>query len=800
MRSRFVVIAAALLATAPAAAQTQPGPQPAAAGSLLSGTLDVGGLFSAVSGDEARYERYRDMRNGVYSTFSLNREGPGYLFNADAHHVGYRDQRYAASLRSRRVNVGFEWVSVPLNFFYGALTPYRGDGDVLTLDDAAQRAVQGPTNATNDGTAVGVPCAPGAPPASCSSPALAAQAKANRSIYNSLASPFDLRYTRDVGSLSLKYAASRAMDVDVRFAATMRDGHQPWSAPFSFNNIVEVRAPIDQRTSDASVGATWANPRSMFRLGWDGSWFANRFSSLTWDNPIRITDFNNGLAPPAGPYDPSAYSNGNGPAVGRMALAPDNMMNVVSATGLYKMRGRTSVNGVLQFTQQTQDDDLIPWATNSVINSPVVLAAFPGLRDLPRPTAEAEAKGVNALINLSSRPWRRANFVVRYRFNDRDVQTTPFDATEFVLLDAVAEDVGTVTHEFDTSRHILDANVSFTPVTWGTLRVGYGHEAVERHGRGFSETGENTLRASFDTYTSPWVTVRAQFDVSRRRGSGFVESQTWLESEDLTFAQGPGGTQPTLRYYDEADRDRTRASLVFTVVPRDNVDLFTQFGGGRDRYRADASSPVTRPGELFGLRESDVASWNAGFNYHPSDVVALGASYGRDRYSSLQLSRNASPPPDPTWNDPARNWTLDNDDTINLATFYVDVLRAIVNTDIRFSYDYSDSDNSFVHGGPRVAALTALNQFIPLPDVENTWHRATADVQYFFSERVGLGVGYYVEKLDVVDYNTIDTAGPVGFTPATGEPRIDWLGGLLTGYGNRPYRGHTGYVRALYRF
>jgi hypothetical protein len=33
-------------------------------------------------------------------------------------------------------------------------------------------------------------------------------------------------------------------------------------------------------------------------------------------------------------------------------------------------------------------------------------------------------------------------------------------------------------------------------------------------------------------------------------------------------------------------------------------------------------------------------------------------------------------------------------------------LRAVRNTDVRFGYDYSDSDNSFVHGGPRIAALT----------------------------------------------------------------------------------------------
>ena len=84
------------------------------------------------------------------------------------------------------------------------------------------------------------------------------------------------------------------------------------------------RIPIDQRTNDVKIGASWANPKAMFHLGWDGSWFNNDIESLVWDNPIRITDFNNGLAPPLGPYDPSGYSNGNGSAQGRMALAPSN--------------------------------------------------------------------------------------------------------------------------------------------------------------------------------------------------------------------------------------------------------------------------------------------------------------------------------------------------------------------------------------------------------------------------------------------------------------------------------------------
>jgi hypothetical protein len=771
----------------------------------LSGLLDVGGLFSGVDGDEARYERYGDRQNGVYSSVRLNRETDTYLFDGNAFHVGYRDQRYNLSFRSRRVNVGFDWVSTPLNYFYDARTAFdRDENDTLTLPDAAQAAVQGPTNATNDGV-VGVPCAPGGPPAACGNPTQAAQAKANRSIYNDVATAFELRHRRDNAAVGVNFMPTSTVDIDARFLSSTRKGEQPWGASFAFNTAVEVPQPLDQRTNDLGVGASWSGERATFRVGWDGSWFNNNIHSLTFDNPIRITDFNNGLAPPNGPYDPNGYSNGNGAAQGRQAMAPGNLMNVVSGVGRYRLPGawRSTLSGTVQFTSQTQDETLIPWTTNSVINSPAVLAAFPGLAQVPRPTAEAEAKGVNALLNLSARPSRRVNLAVRYRFNERDVQTPLFDARQHVRFDAVPEEnEAWVTHQFDTSRHILDASTSFTPVNWGTLRVGYGHEAVERHGRGFADVGENIFRLSFDTYTSQYFTVRAALEAGVRRGDGVVETHPVSETEDLLLITGEGGTQPTLRYYDEADRDRTRGSVVLTVFPRDTFDVYLQFAGTRDRFLPDDEFVVdpSRSGELFGLQAQDVWSWNVGLNLHPAEVVSFGANYGRDRYSSFQKSRNANPPPDPSWTDPNRDWTLDNDDHINLFNAFVDILGAVPSTDIRFSYDLTDSNNSFVHGGPRVAALTAMNQFIPLPDVDHTWHRATADVQYFFTPRVGVGVGYYFEKLDIADFNTIDSEGPVGFAPQTEEPRIDWLGGLITGYGNRPYTGNTGYVRLLYRF
>jgi hypothetical protein len=53
------------------------------------------------------------------------------------------------------------------------------------------------------------------------------------------------------------------------------------------------------------------------------------------------------------------------------------------------------------------------------------------------------------------------------------------------------------------------------------------------------------------------------------------------------------------------------------------------------------------------------------------------------------------------------------------------------------------------------------------------------------------------EKLGIEDFATINLPGTSGYDA---QPRIDYLGGLTTGYANRPYKGSTFTARLLYTF
>ncbi len=768
MRIKLTIAAWALLLASASLAAAQPKPaDPAPIFGALTGTIDFGFRSESTTGDEARYERYRDLRQGAFSQIVFGKVTDEYMFGARAENIGYHDQRYVVNYNGGKAKVTGSWNSIPLNYSYLTTTPWvQPSTGVFTLDAAARTAVQ-----TKAAGVVGVP--------------QSAAQLATPSIFRGLAKPFDLQSRRDTAAVGLFYNATSDLGFNLSVSTTKKSGNQPFGMSFSFNNANELPMPIDNRTNDFSAGLEWANAQGMIRVGWDGSWFDNKIHEIVWDNPLRATDTN--------PFDASGYSNGNGPARGRIALPPTNNMNVISTSGLYKMPSHTTISGTVSFTSMSQNDTLIPWTINPVIANPTIYQTFPGLAGLPRNTAEAKVHGVNAMFNFTSRPNGFFGLAMRYRFNDHKNLTPIFDATEYVRFDAVPEETGGPTEHFDIRENTFDLTGTFNILPYTALRVGYIYDDFNRTGRAFSDMRDYTLRTSLDTVGNQYLMLRVTYDHTNRVGSGFSEASI----ED-------GGAQPGLRFYDEADRDRNRGTLLFVVTPMDLVDFTFSVAAGKDTYSG--------PGHDFGLLNNTNTAYNAGLSVNPMKQVTFGATYGYEKFSSLQNSRNANPPGSDygSWTDPNRTWTLNNDEKVNTFDVYLDINKAIQNTDIRVGYDYNDSDNAFVHGGPRIQELltnTALTAgdakpcaagvtscFQPLPNVTNKWQRLTAELKYHFTSKVGVGLGYWYEKFDVTDYATMDIPGQ------SGTPRIDNLGEIGTGYGNRPYKGNTGFLRILYRF
>ena len=364
MRKRVMTMFAALVlaSVGQAGAQDPPTKPVLPAGVPTTGLFDAGFRGTSTDGDEARYERFRDLRNGATTLFAMGKNTDRYRFNANFSNAGYRDQHYAAEYSSAKVTVSGLYDGIPLNYMYDAPLAWTptGMGDSRSI----RASVRGSR---------GRPMLPGMARRSVS--------RARRDSGRRRAAALPPRKRSRTGrsiTTSSRRTTSRccgalpgcrsptglrpALAIRSDFTTTGRDGEMPWGASFAFTNANQLPAPIDHRNNELRLNTEWVNTRGMFRVEYWGSFFDNAIQALTWDNPIRATDFNNGLAPPSGPYDPAGYSNGNGPASGQMALWPSNMLNSAGATGMFKLLPRTTVNGNVTMTYMRQDESLLPWS------------------------------------------------------------------------------------------------------------------------------------------------------------------------------------------------------------------------------------------------------------------------------------------------------------------------------------------------------------------------------------------------------------------------------------------------------
>jgi MtrB/PioB family decaheme-associated outer membrane protein len=759
MRNKMIIIITVLLLVSAFTAMAQQDSKPAAEPMQPTGFIDVGYRGTSTAGDAAQYERYRDTRDGVYSHVVFGMETSKFLFNFEGWNAGYRDQSFKGDFKSQKWNLSIYHDETPLNYAYYTQTPWvEAQPGVFTLNSDARTQVQ-------NKKAMGIP---------------ASYAQAQQvSIYRGLAQNFRIQQRRDDTGADVKYSITKEFGIFATFKSSHKTGYQPYGMSFAFNNANELPMPLDNRTNDFSAGFNWVKDQAMFTASIDHSSFSNEFNEYVWDNPLRATDFSNGLTPPNGPYDPSGYSNGNGPAQGRMSAAPDNGYTWLTVKGQYRMPRRTVINATLQVGDMHQNDDLIPWTTNSVINQPLVWNAFPSLKELERPTAEARIRTSNALVTLSSKPLQRTEFNVRWRHNSHVNMSRPFDAVEYVRFDAVPEETGGETAGHDIVRDTLDAYVTFD-IFQSALRFGYGYDNFNRTGRAHNDMRDNAFRVSFDSFKNQHLQVRFGYEYVDRTGSGFSEG-----------AVEEGGSQPGLRYYDEADRTRHRVNANITIMPYDKLDIV-----GAVTYIDDSYGG---PGLEFGLLDNSNAFYNVGINFNPFEKFSIGANFGVSQYDAFQKARNANPPPDPTWTDPSRDWTLDNSERVQNIDVYMDLVRLIKRTDLHLGYSFSDSNNGFGFGGPRVATLAGIKDslgfpnFMPLPNVTNSWHSLNGEVKFQLMDKYGLAFGYRWEKFHTYDWATINL-------PYTYDPRIDYLGGLMTGYGSRPYRGQTATIRLFRNF
>jgi MtrB/PioB family decaheme-associated outer membrane protein len=431
--------------------------------------LQIGGRFSSIDGDPARFQRYQDMRDGVlFTDFRYGKDDPAgrWLFHATADNVGYHDQRYSAVYqRTGRLVISGLWDSIPQFYSVDTMTPYARGSSVLTLDDATQLKIQ--------------------------------QKQATLSAWVPLAPQFDLTERRDVGTVRVVATPKPELDVTASFTTTKHTGELPWGASFGFGNDVEVPLPYDSRTNDFTVGTEWTNNKEMLRVAYTGSWFNNQADTLTWDSPLQLTD------------------TSTIPGRGRSALWPTNSAQTISAAGYGKFAHRTQITGSISYGFWNQDQPLLPFTIN---------AALPQLT-LPRTSAQAEAHVFSGNLSLVTRPSENWSFSARLRDYVYNNETPHAAIPQFINYDTSLATSATGGPElYAHSRQTFDADVTWTGHGPFALTAGYTRNDNGWDERIFESAGENVLRLQADAVGSAWGTFRAKYEYGSRTGAGLDEA------------------------------------------------------------------------------------------------------------------------------------------------------------------------------------------------------------------------------------------------------------------------------------
>ena len=194
-----------------------------------------------------------------------------------------------------------------------------------------------------------------------------------------------------------------------------------------------------------------------------------------------------------------------------------------------------------------------------------------------------------------------------------------------------------------------------------------------------------------------------------------------------------------------------------------------------------------RPESAFGLQDNDVHSVTAGVDYTLVGGVLAGVSYGYDWYDTLQRSRQANPPPDPSFTDPRRDWETRMDQHVNTFTASLEVPRIAPATSLRLAYDDVRDHSRYLY---ELAPNSTLPPVQQLPEVQTSFAIVSADVLHSLSRRLSVGAGYRLDHFYTNDFALGPETMNTPLMPTFLNLQYQW----------RPYDVHTAYLRLAYAF
>jgi MtrB/PioB family decaheme-associated outer membrane protein len=707
--------------------------------------LDFG--LAGVENDtnSSKFREYRDVPGGVWLPF-VRFAGEKFRYDLSAWNVLQDDARYFARVEPGAFSIEASFVKIPHQFGNQARSLLEENArGVLAMSDTLQQTFQ----RSNEQRFA-------------ANPSSVNYAYLNGLVSPSLAAedPFDIGLRRDRGQVELALTRDTPVEVRLSYSHEKRHGTRGSGTAFGFNNVVETPEAIDYRTQDLRLSAEWAQSWGLMRGALDFNQFVNSIPVQQFDNPFRAVDSTDSSA-----YQAPGSGSIGGPVFGGLALPPDNKAVTGSLGAALKFGKKTRLSADVSLGQWTQDEDFIPFSTNSAITTPV-RATDPAA--LPARSLGGEINVFSLSSLLSLRPADGLGVTARYRRYDVANDTPRIEFRQgYARFDAAWQNTGRISVPYGYANDQLQATATYD---FGKVSVegGYRYDGMERTFRESEHTAQNTLFASAHLRASDWGVLRA----TAEKGSREFDHYDYAEAEHASFlAAGAPTNLSSLRRYDLANKDTTRLLGQLQLTPGGgDTTLALTYTRANDDY--DDST--------HGLLNAKNEAFTAEADYTPNERFSVFAFYTRENIASFQRGRQSGSTPSVN---SADDWTADMEDKVDSfgGGANVSLAKDLLDLSLTGSWQKVDGNNDLESppgGTPDLATDIALFDDTELLTLQ-------AELVWRIQRGWRLALGGWFEDYQIQDANS---TGLTYYVPSS-----FFLAAI-----DSDYRAHVLYLRASY--
>ncbi|MDO9287602.1 MAG: MtrB/PioB family outer membrane beta-barrel protein, partial [Thermodesulfovibrionales bacterium] len=223
----------------------------------IEGEIKAAGVLTDINGSKAKFNEYRDLKDGIYGKINLKYDAEKYFLKFKASDIGYDTQNYKLEGGMwGKFKLYLKYNEIPHNFTYDAKTIFSGAG----------------TNRLTTGAAFAI----GTP-----------------STYTPT-NLFDYSLERKQMEAGVKLEMLKPFYLDVSYQREERDGIKPTAVALTTGGgsyFIEMPEPVDYVTNNLKAELGYAKNPLFLSLTYFYSEFSNEYDRLFFKNPYNAQTF-----------------------------------------------------------------------------------------------------------------------------------------------------------------------------------------------------------------------------------------------------------------------------------------------------------------------------------------------------------------------------------------------------------------------------------------------------------------------------------------------------------------------------